>query len=182
MVVEKIQGGKERIPDDWAVHGTTGYRFANLTTGLLIDASAGREFTDIYEKFIGHPLSFEALLVEKKKQVMAVSMSSEINGLARELNRISEMNRRTRDFTLNSIRRALIGFIAHFPVYRTYVSPPPGRRRARRALHPVDHRPGAAGGPHHQRLAVPAGSRTCCSSGTRSTSRSPSARSCCASP
>jgi (1->4)-alpha-D-glucan 1-alpha-D-glucosylmutase len=58
VVVEKIQGGKERIPDDWAVQGTTGYRFANLTTGLLIDSSAGREFTDLYEKFIGHPLSF----------------------------------------------------------------------------------------------------------------------------
>jgi len=126
VVVEKIQGGKERIPDDWAVHGTTGYRFANLTTGVLVDVSAGREFTDIYEKFITHPIHFESLLAEKKKQVMAVSMSSEINGLARELNRISEMNRRTRDFTLISIRRALIGFIAHFPVYRTYVSSAPG--------------------------------------------------------
>ena len=126
VVVEKIQGGKERIPDDWAVHGTTGYRFSNLTTSVLIDSSAAREFTDIYEKFITHPIRFESLLVEKKKQVMAVSMSSEINGLARELNRISEMNRRTRDFTLNSIRRALIGFIAHFPVYRTYVSSAPG--------------------------------------------------------
>ncbi len=31
-----------------------------------------------------------------------MSMSSEINVLARELNRISEMNRRTRDFTLNA--------------------------------------------------------------------------------
>src|SRR5215831_8557825 len=126
VVVEKIQGGRERIPEDWAVQGTTGYRFANLTAGVLVDSSAGREFTDIYEKFITHPIRFEQLLVDKKKQVMAVSMSSEINGLARELNRISEMNRRTRDFTLNSIRRALIGFIAHFPVYRTYVSPAPG--------------------------------------------------------
>src|SRR5215472_17794635 len=126
VVMEKIQGGKERIPEDWAVQGTTGYRFANLSTGVLIDGTAGREFTDIYEKFIGHPLRFDVMLVEKKKQVMAVSMASEINGLARELNRISEMNRRTRDFTLNSIRRALIGFIAHFPVYRTYVSAAPG--------------------------------------------------------
>ena len=126
LLVEKIQGGRERIPEDWAVQGTTGYRFANLTTGLLVDRSAAREFTEIYEEFIGQPTSFEALMVEKKKQVLAASMASEINGLARELNRISEMNRRTRDFTLNSIRRALIAFIAHFPVYRTYVSAAPG--------------------------------------------------------
>jgi (1->4)-alpha-D-glucan 1-alpha-D-glucosylmutase len=122
LVVEKIQGGRERIPEDWAVHGTTGYRFANLVTGLLVDATAEGELTETYHRFIGHPLDVGALVVEKKKQVMAVAMASEINGLARELNRISEMNRRTRDFTLNSIRRALIGFIAHFPVYRTYVS------------------------------------------------------------
>jgi (1->4)-alpha-D-glucan 1-alpha-D-glucosylmutase len=122
LVVEKIQGGRERIPEDWAVHGTTGYRFANLTTGLLVDATAERELTETYHRFIGQPLDLAALVVEKKKQVMAVAMASEINGLARELNRISEMNRRTRDFTLNSTRRALIGFIAHVPVYRTYVS------------------------------------------------------------
>jgi (1->4)-alpha-D-glucan 1-alpha-D-glucosylmutase len=126
LVVEKIQGGKERIPDDWAVHGTTGYRFANLVTGVLVDTGAEREFTDIYRRFSGQNADFATVLVEKKKQVMAVSMASEINGLARELNRISELNRRTRDFTLNSIRRALIGFIAHFPVYRTYVSGEPG--------------------------------------------------------
>jgi (1->4)-alpha-D-glucan 1-alpha-D-glucosylmutase len=126
LVVEKIQGGKERIPDDWAVHGTTGYRFANLATSVLVDASAEREFTDIYRHFSGQTADFASLLVEKKKQVVAVSMASEINGSARELNRISELNRRTRDFTLNSIRRALIGFIAHFPVYRTYVSAAPG--------------------------------------------------------
>ena len=126
LVVEKIQGGKERIPDDWAVHGTTGYRFANLVTGVLVDGTAEREFTDIYSRFSGQTTDFATVLVEKKKQVMAVSMASEINGLARELNRISELNRRTRDFTLNSIRRALIGFIAHFPVYRTYVSGEPG--------------------------------------------------------
>ena len=59
----------------------------------------------------------------KKKRVMAVTMSSEINMLARELNRISEMNRRTRDFTLDSLRRALVEFVAYFPVYRTYVTP-----------------------------------------------------------
>jgi (1->4)-alpha-D-glucan 1-alpha-D-glucosylmutase len=41
VVVEKIQGGKERIPDDWAVHGTTGYRFANLTTAVLLGLLRG---------------------------------------------------------------------------------------------------------------------------------------------
>ncbi len=121
VVVEKIQGGKERIPEAWAVHGTTGYRFANMVTGLFVARDNEAALTRIYERFIGRPVNFDALVYAKKKLVTSSSMSSEINVLARELNRISEMNRRTRDFTLNSLRRALIEFVAHFPVYRTYV-------------------------------------------------------------
>src|SRR5438477_5416953 len=48
-------------------------------------------------------------------------MASEMNLLARQLNRISEGNRWTRDFTLYSLRAALIEVVACFPVYRTYV-------------------------------------------------------------
>ncbi len=121
VVVEKIQGGKERIPDAWAIHGTTGYRFANNLSGLFVDRDNEEALTRIYNRFIGGPINYRQLLYEKKKLVMSVSMASEINVLARSLNRISEMNRRTRDFTLNALRRALVEFIALFPVYRTYV-------------------------------------------------------------
>ncbi len=121
VVVEKIQGGKERIPEVWAVHGTTGYRFANVVTGLFVARESESALTRIYERFIGRTVDFEALVYAKKKLITSSSMSSEINVLAHELNRISEMNRRTRDFTLNSLRRALIEFVALFPVYRTYV-------------------------------------------------------------
>jgi len=50
-------------------------------------------------------------------------MASEINMLAHRLNRMSESNRRTRDFTLNDLTRALVEYVAAFPVYRTYVTP-----------------------------------------------------------
>ena len=121
VVVEKIQGGKERIPDTWAVHGTTGYRFANVVTGLFVPRENEKALTRIYERFIGSEVDFHGLVYEKKKLIMSVSMSSEINVLARELNRISEMDRRTRDFTIGSLRKALVEFIALFPVYRTYI-------------------------------------------------------------
>ncbi|MCY1030930.1 malto-oligosyltrehalose synthase [Corallococcus sp. BB11-1] len=119
--VEKIQGGRERIPDAWAVHGTTGYRFANAVSGLFVHPAAEAHLTETYERFAGGTQDFAELVYQKKLLIMRVSMASEINVLAHELNRISEMNRRTRDFTLNSLRRALIEFIALFPVYRTYV-------------------------------------------------------------
>ena len=52
---------------------------------------------------------------------MQVSMSSELNVLSRRLDRISEQHRRSRDFTLESLRDALREVIACFPVYRTYI-------------------------------------------------------------
>ncbi|NNB99384.1 malto-oligosyltrehalose synthase [Corallococcus exiguus] len=121
VAVEKIQGGRERIPESWAVHGTTGYRFANAVSGLFVHPAAEAHLTETYERFAGDTQDFAELVYQKKLLIMRVSMASEINVLAHELNRISEMNRRTRDFTLNSLRRALVEFIALFPVYRTYV-------------------------------------------------------------
>ncbi|WP_194869236.1 malto-oligosyltrehalose synthase [Myxococcus sp. AB025B] len=121
VVVEKIQGGRERIPEAWAVHGTTGYRFANAVSGVFVHPAAEPHLTETYERLTGEKGDFAELVYQKKLLIMRVSMASELNVLAHELNRISEMSRRTRDFTLNSLRRALVEFIALFPVYRTYV-------------------------------------------------------------
>jgi (1->4)-alpha-D-glucan 1-alpha-D-glucosylmutase len=121
VVAEKIQGGRERVPEAWAIAGNTGYRFANVTGGLFVNPESKRSLTETYAQFIGRDQDFRELVYEKKKLIMDSSMASEINVLARELNQISEMNRRTRDFTLNSLRRALVEFIALFPVYRSYV-------------------------------------------------------------
>src|SRR5579864_7948767 len=48
-------------------------------------------------------------------------MSSELNVLARKLDRISEQHRWYRDFTLESLRDALKEVLATFPVYRSYI-------------------------------------------------------------
>jgi (1->4)-alpha-D-glucan 1-alpha-D-glucosylmutase len=53
---------------------------------------------------------------------MHLSLSSEINTLGYYLNRISEQNRHTRDFTLYSLIKSIVDVIAHFPVYRTYIN------------------------------------------------------------
>jgi (1->4)-alpha-D-glucan 1-alpha-D-glucosylmutase len=52
-------------------------------------------------------------------------MASEINVLGHQLNLLSERDRRSRDFTLNSLTNAIREIIACFPVYRTYVTEGP---------------------------------------------------------
>jgi len=123
VVVEKIVIAPERLPAAWDVDGTTGYEFLALVNGLFVDPAAERTFDGIWARACGGVREvFAEVVAEKKRIVMSSSMAGEVNMLAHRLNRISETNRRTRDFTLNELTRALVEFVSLFPVYRTYVS------------------------------------------------------------
>jgi (1->4)-alpha-D-glucan 1-alpha-D-glucosylmutase len=122
VVVEKILEPGERLPEDWPVHGTTGYEFLNSLGGLFVDRSQSKAFDRLYSRFLGRALDFKELLYDCKQLIMQVAMSSEISVLAHQLDRISEQNRRSRDFTLNSLTATIREIIACFPVYRTYVT------------------------------------------------------------
>ena len=124
VVVEKILEPGEALPNDWAVHGTVGYEFARVTTGLFVDPANQRAFDDLYTRVggEGRRVSFPAVASETKSLMLRTALASETNVLARALNRISEQNRRTRDFTLSALRNALREVITAFPVYRTYVA------------------------------------------------------------
>ncbi len=123
VVAEKILSSNERMPESWSIDGTTGYEFLAATSGLFVDRAAEDSITEGYRRFTGLREDFRHLVYRMKRVITSSSMASEINMLARRLNRISETNRRTRDFTLNELRRALVEFVASFPVYRTYVTP-----------------------------------------------------------
>ena len=123
LLVEKILAPDEHLRDEWPVSGTTGYEFANFVTSLLVDASAERAFTEIYDRFTRAPSKYRDVVYRAKMLTMLVSMSSEVNALGQLLNRLSETNRWYRDFTLNALTRALRATIAAFAVYRTYLWP-----------------------------------------------------------
>ena len=122
IIGEKILIKAEKLPDDWPVFSTTGYDFAIQVNGLFVESSHAKAFETLYTRFMGHRVDFQTAVYDKKKLVMQVSMSSEINMLAHYLNRISEQNRHTRDFTLNSLIKSIVEVIAYFPVYRTYIN------------------------------------------------------------
>ncbi|MBI4504703.1 MAG: malto-oligosyltrehalose synthase, partial [Chloroflexi bacterium] len=121
VVAEKILARGERLPEDWAVDGTTGYDFANAATGLFVDAANRRAFDAIYSTFVGQRIDFRNVVNASKKMIMLVALASEISVLGHQLNRISEGHRWYRDFTVGSLTFALREVIAALPVYRTYV-------------------------------------------------------------
>jgi len=123
IIGEKILMKSERIPEDWPISGTIGYAFMAPLNGIFIDAENAKKFDEIYRRFVGTRLDYQDLVYEKKKLIMVTTMSSEVNALGHLLDRISEKDRHTRDFTLNSLAAAIVEAIACFPVYRTYVNP-----------------------------------------------------------
>src|SRR5207344_2785443 len=48
LIIEKISAGHERALESWPVHGTTGYRFANVVSGLFVDTTARDKMDRIY--------------------------------------------------------------------------------------------------------------------------------------
>ena len=121
LLGEKILSGDEALREDWPIHGTTGYDFTTHVTQLLVDPAAEKSFSETYQKFINRHVNFPALVYEKKRLTMRLSLANDINVLGFILNRLSERNRLFRDFTLNDLTNTVREVIACFPVYRTYL-------------------------------------------------------------
>jgi (1->4)-alpha-D-glucan 1-alpha-D-glucosylmutase len=121
VLAEKILSGREALPPAWAIHGTTGYNYLNQANGLFIDTRHARRLARVYEKAAGASDPFDDVLYESKKLIMETGMASELSVLAHALHRIGQRSRRSRDFTLESLRDVMLEVVACFPVYRTYV-------------------------------------------------------------
>ncbi|HWI80404.1 malto-oligosyltrehalose synthase [Ramlibacter sp.] len=121
LVVEKILAEHEQLPGAWPVHGDTGYRFAGLVNGLLVPAAQEEAVDRLERAFTGRRQDFDEIAYDCRKLIIGSSLTSELGWLTQALHRISQANRRTRDFTRTRLRLALTEVAAAFPVYRTYL-------------------------------------------------------------
>ena len=122
LVAEKIIAGHENVPETWAVHGTTGYRFAAVVNGLFINGAAREEMDRIYRACVPDAVAFEESAYEGRRAILRGALASALTMLSTELLRIARSDRATRDYTLNTLRQALSEVISCFPVYRTYIA------------------------------------------------------------
>jgi (1->4)-alpha-D-glucan 1-alpha-D-glucosylmutase len=134
IYVEKILAQHERLPA-WPVEGTTGYDFLVLVNRLFVDPDGEAAIDAAYHRFAGEALPFERIALDCRHQIMDTLLSSELNVLARELDRISEQHWNTRDYTVERLRLALREIVASFPVYRTYVTRVGAGEDDRRHIH-----------------------------------------------
>lgn len=123
IVAEKILSTGEKLPSDWPIDGTVGYEYLNALNGLFVNAAASEAVEAIYREFTGDQEPFAEVLHDSKIYVERALLASELNTLTRLLGRVAESGRRSRDFTINDLRRVLVEVVACFRVYRTYLQP-----------------------------------------------------------
>lgn len=121
LVVEKILGAQESLPEDWPVAGTTGYDFLNRVSGLFIDASTEPAFTDLYTRFTGEPGDYDVVVREAQRLALRELLSAEVSRLLQWAVKAAARNWRGTFVPPPVLREALIEVVACFPVYRSYV-------------------------------------------------------------
>ncbi|GMA20808.1 malto-oligosyltrehalose synthase [Arsenicicoccus piscis] len=129
--VEKILEGHERLPNDWACDGTTGYDAMNAIQTALVDPAAEPELTAQWEASGGR-IDVERSVTLAKRQVVEELLQPEVERLVRRAREALP--------TLDPARlqAAVVELLVAGEVYRAYVQPeqrlsPLARRRLRDA-------------------------------------------------
>ncbi|MDX1419922.1 MAG: malto-oligosyltrehalose synthase [Rubricoccaceae bacterium] len=119
--VEKILAPGETLPEAWPVEGATGYTFMNDVLHLLLAPEGEAVLDRAWRRFVPDARPWARTVHRSKRLVMETSLSSELFRLAYELDRLSEADYHTRDFTLEALREALAEVVAAVDRYRTYL-------------------------------------------------------------
>lgn len=120
VVVEKILGPGEDLPEQWPVEGTTGYDFAGMIAGAYCDPAGLRKLTESYERRTGSR-PFSDIAYEKKRFVIEALFSGELHSLASELRRLIQLVGEPA-YEIDDLATFLTDVSACLPVYRTYIT------------------------------------------------------------
>ena len=121
VIVEKILGYREQLPRSWPVAGATGYEMLAAVNALFVDSRNEKSWNRLYARWSEGTPAFSEVAYRSKQQIQLLALASEVHVLAQQLDRLSERNRRFRDFTATQLLSVLRDIIAAFPVYRSYV-------------------------------------------------------------
>jgi (1->4)-alpha-D-glucan 1-alpha-D-glucosylmutase len=134
VIVEKILGDGEEMPNLPGVAGTTGYEWLNTISRVLVDGDGLDPLERIWRDFTSVRTPFRAMLEAAKLRVIDSMLASEFTVLTRALARIAAGHFSTRDFTIDRLRAALQLYVIEFPVYRTYITAAGANARDRKLI------------------------------------------------
>ncbi len=89
VIVEKILGQDEHLPDEWSAEGTTGYDFLRALSGLFVSHAGEAPLRALYDELRTVGGSFADVAFESRRLVLDAPMSGELSAMTRGLDRIS---------------------------------------------------------------------------------------------
>ena len=135
LIVEKILGREEMLPEEWPVAGTTGYDFLNAVNGLFVDPEGFSRLDKDFRRFVGSEYSYAEICYTRNKQVIYQLFAGELAAFTHLLAKLASQDRHARDIPLSELVRGFVELTACLPVYRTYVRGFPISDRDRSYLH-----------------------------------------------
>ena len=102
IALEKILQEGELIPKDWKCDGSVGYDILFLIDQVLLDKNGEEVFTKLFEKYGEEDVDLSEIKISYLNHYL-----------------ISEVNRFSNWFGVE--KKNLLQFLAHFPIYRTYI-------------------------------------------------------------
>ncbi|HET8594181.1 MAG TPA: malto-oligosyltrehalose synthase, partial [Intrasporangium sp.] len=117
VVVEKILEGDERLPEDWACAGTTGYDALLRVGGLFVDPEGAEPLARLATGLLGEEQDLAAMTVAAKRYVIEHVLGAEMARLLRLVGRALP------DLPQPPARAALEGLLVAMDRYRVYVRP-----------------------------------------------------------
>lgn len=138
VVVEKILGKEEKLPEDWPVQGTTGYEFLSWVNNLMTNSNSESLLNSFYEEITQRSETAREQLIKKKSMILFDHMAGELENLTQlfiELNLLEPEY--VEEAGRDNIKRVIGEFLIHFPVYRFYGKEMPLDERSCEALKPI---------------------------------------------
>ena len=120
IVVEKILGEGEQLPDDWPISGTTGYEFIGALSNALVDGSKTDALTHVYEAVSGRQTDPMEDLRDAKLSMANNNFEGEVAALQKLALALHEVEDDSSAIDADTMHNALRELLVAFPVYRTY--------------------------------------------------------------
>jgi (1->4)-alpha-D-glucan 1-alpha-D-glucosylmutase len=121
LLVEKILGTDEVLPDTWPVDGTTGYEFVDFALGLFVEPTSENPFSERYREFVGETATWEEAVETAKRLVLDEILVAELQRVTDLVASTTERHLEHRDHARDDIRLAVRELAVACPVYRTYL-------------------------------------------------------------
>ncbi|MDR3068052.1 MAG: malto-oligosyltrehalose synthase, partial [Cellulomonas sp.] len=124
VVVEKILGADETLPDDWVCAGTTGYDTAWRVQQTFVDPAGADDLGAVAHRLAGDPPDgYDALVTTAKLEIVDRALHTEVQRLTALVTRICHDDLRLRDHTTRALHDCLVALLVALDRYRAYVMP-----------------------------------------------------------